>query len=95
MKSLEIYNKIEAISPYENIEPKTEYPFVYLIAGMNDYRCPMWQIAKFVTKFRKRTQNAPNTKIDEEFKDSFANKSNIIVRVDNDSSHYGNANLEQ
>lgn len=53
IKSKEVYKTISAISPYENISVK-EYPAIHIVAGQNDYRTPLSQIAKFSSRFRDR-----------------------------------------
>lgn len=52
-ESLQTYNEIESYCPYENIEEGKKYPFVYLVGGTKDYRCPVEQIAKFSKRFRE------------------------------------------
>jgi oligopeptidase B len=52
-ENINIYNCIESYSPYDSIDENKKYPFLYLVAGKNDYRCPIDQIAKFAKRFRE------------------------------------------
>jgi oligopeptidase B len=54
IKCKQSYKQIESISPYENIRSQ-EYPLIHIVAGENDYRTPVGQVAKFVKRFRQRS----------------------------------------
>ncbi|MFP3516758.1 S9 family peptidase [Pseudomonas sp. SIMBA_077] len=47
----EVYERIKAYAPYENIEAQT-YPAMLVIAGYNDSRVQYWEAAKWVAKLR-------------------------------------------
>ena len=47
-----VFDCIMEYSPYQNIKPQ-EYPNVLLIAGYEDFRTPVWQIAKYAAKLRE------------------------------------------
>lgn len=53
IESKSVYKTLTSISPYENIHVK-EYPAIHIVAGENDYRTPISQIAKFSSRFRDR-----------------------------------------
>ena len=69
----EVYDYIMGYSPYQNIQPNT-YPNVLFLASYQDYRTPIWQIAKHVAKLR--ANNLWNTK--------------ILFMTDMNSGHLGN-----
>jgi len=73
------YDLIASYCPYENLVDK-EYPTVYISGGTLDYRCPVWHILKYVTRFRKRAKVNPNV---EEFVDK-----NILVNI-SEAGHLG------
>ena len=52
-ENLTVYNQIESYCPYETIKVQ-EYPTLYVQAGRNDYRCPLYQTFKFMLRFRDR-----------------------------------------
>ncbi|EAS03452.2 peptidase S9A prolyl oligopeptidase domain protein beta-propeller (macronuclear) [Tetrahymena thermophila SB210] len=74
------YDLISSYSPYENIQLDAEYPAVYITCGSNDYRAPLWNVLKYVNRFRDRVQTPTRTK-------EFCPK-NIVVNV-LDSGHSG------
>ena len=69
----EVYDYILEYSPYQNIQPNT-YPNVLFLASYQDYRTPIWQIAKHAAKLR--ANNLWNTK--------------ILLMTDMNSGHLGN-----
>jgi len=48
------YDLISSYSPYENILEDVEYPAVYITCGTNDHRAPLWNVLKYVKRFRDR-----------------------------------------
>ena len=83
-QNLQVYNEIESYSPYETIR-ETAYPFLYIVGGLNDYRCPVYQIAKFVTKFRSTAEASGRFRLGEK---------GCVVKI-NEGSHEGVANLHE
>lgn len=57
-----------------------EYPAVLVASGTLDYRCPLWNVLKYVQRFRERTQTPE--KLEE-----FAPK-NIVLSI-TESGHAG------
>lgn len=53
LTNVKAYHQISSISPYENIG-QIEYPLIHITAGLNDYRTPISQVAKFIARFRGR-----------------------------------------
>lgn len=51
----EQYRWMRAYAPYENIESGTEYPSMFVTAGLNDPRVSYWEPAKWVAALRART----------------------------------------
>lgn len=63
-----------------------QYPAVHIVAGENDYRTPLSQIAKFTSRFRDRA--IKNSKYSE-----FGIK-NLTVDISKTASHLGQASLK-
>jgi oligopeptidase B len=53
------YDLISSYSPYENILDGVEYPAIYITCGSNDHRAPLWNVLKYVNRFRDRAK-VPN-----------------------------------
>ena len=68
----EVYDYILSYSPYQNIKPQ-KYPNVILFGGYQDYRTPIWQIAKYAAKLRANNLS----------------DSVILLRTDMTGSHTG------
>jgi oligopeptidase B len=79
----DIYDLISSYSPYENLL-NTEYPSVYIACGSLDYRAPLWNVLKYVNRFRDRSKNPLRVT-------EFSPK-NLIVNVI-DSGHYGDVSV--
>ena len=73
-----IFDEMRSYSPYENIW-HTDYPALYITAGLRDPRVPYWSIAKYVKRLRQRMMPHPNPRI---------GKDNVIFEV-SDSGHFG------
>ena len=58
---------------------------MYLVGGSNDYRCPVSQIGKFVTKLRHLSEDNERYSL---------GKKGCLVKI-NDGSHEGVANLKE
>ena len=58
---------------------------MYIVGGLNDYRCPVYQIAKFVTKFRNTAEASGRFRLGEK---------GCVVKI-NEGSHEGVANLHE
>ncbi|NQY05383.1 MAG: prolyl oligopeptidase family serine peptidase [Flavobacteriaceae bacterium] len=72
-QSKEVYDYILKYSPYQNIRPQ-QYPNVLLIASYQDYRTPIWQVAKYTARLRENNLS----------------DSEIIMLTDMNSGHIGN-----
>ncbi len=68
----EVFANIIDYSPYQNIKTQ-HYPNMLFTAGYQDFRTPVWQIAKYVSKLRE--YNLANTE--------------IILLTDMNSGHIG------
>ncbi len=79
------YHQISAISPYENINP-AEYPAIFIAAGLNDYRTPISQIAKFTSRFRN--QSLPNRRLER------VGMKGVTVDISTTGSHVGEASIK-
>lgn len=51
-----IYDAISSYCPYENIIKDVEYPSVLIVCGNDDYRSPLWNVLKYVKRFRNKTK---------------------------------------
>jgi oligopeptidase B len=51
----EQYRWMRAYAPYENLTPGTEYPAMFVTAGLNDPRVSYWEPAKWVAAIRATT----------------------------------------
>ena len=49
------YRRMRAYAPYENIETGSEYPALFVTAGLNDPRVSYWEPAKWVAALRAKT----------------------------------------
>ena len=57
-----------------------EYPAVFISSGTLDYRCPLWNVLKYVERFRQRVKSPEKN---EEFVDK-----NILLNI-TESGHAG------
>ena len=78
-----IYDLISSYSPYENLGSH-EYPAVLVVCGSDDYRAPLWNVLKYVQKFRQRV-NSPLRTVE-------IHDKNIFVHSV-DSGHFGEASV--
>lgn len=56
------YDLIASYSPYENLLADVEYPAVYITCGSNDHRAPLWNVLKYVHRFRERAAKPTRVK---------------------------------
>lgn len=49
------YLNLLSYSPYENIL-ETVYPAIYVKAAEDDFRAPLWNVMKYVSRFRDRAK---------------------------------------
>ncbi|EGR32260.1 oligopeptidase b, putative [Ichthyophthirius multifiliis] len=80
------YNLISSYCPYQNIRFDTEYPAVFITCGSSDHRAPLWNVLKYVNRFRERSKSPQ--KVNE-----FCDK-NILVNI-LDSGHNGESGAIQ
>ena len=80
------YQQISSISPYENITPKS-YPAIHICAAEHDYRTPVSQIAKFVSRFRNRALDSE--KVQSEW------PKGVSVDISETGSHLGEASIKE
>lgn len=73
------FENIQAYCPYENLSEQ-EYPAVLITSGTLDYRCPLWNVLKYMERFRLRAQNPEKI-------EQFAPK-NILLNV-TEAGHAG------
>ena len=55
IKDETFFDLITSYSPYENLNNQ-EYPFVFINAGIDDHRAPIWGILKYINRFRERAK---------------------------------------
>ncbi|KRX02134.1 hypothetical protein PPERSA_06329 [Pseudocohnilembus persalinus] len=81
-----IFNLIQSYCPYQNIVEKKEYPAMMIVCGSDDYRSPLWNVLKYVQRFRNKSEQNP--KRVEKFSEN-----NLVVNILN-SGHYGESSFE-
>jgi protease II len=83
-----IYDLIYSYSPYENINISIEYPSVYIECGSSDFRCPLWNVLKYIKRFRDRVPVPKRVEVigEEKNKNIFAN---VL-----EGGHFGDVSIE-
>ena len=51
--SLSEYHSVQNLCPYHNLQ-SVVYPFVHILAARDDFRSPLVQVLKYVTRLRQR-----------------------------------------
>ncbi len=83
-----IYDLICSYSPYENINNTVEYPSVYIECGSEDFRSPLWNVLKYLKRFRDRVPVPKRVKAIGDL-----NNKNIYANI-LDSGHFGEVSIE-
>jgi oligopeptidase B len=73
------FEYIRSYSPYENLQPQV-YPAMYIRAGTDDYRSPMWGVMKYVGRFRQAAKDSVKV-------DNILNKGMLVEILE--GGHYG------
>jgi len=73
-----IFDEMRSYSPYENLW-HTDYPALYITAGLRDPRVPYWSIAKYVKRLRQRMMPRTGARF---------GKDDVLFEV-TDSGHFG------
>jgi len=82
----DVFRSLLSLSPYYNLQPTQGYPSVFLTAGMEDYRVPYWQVAKFMARLR---QSQHKELSDEHHHHHHHHQPEAILQTRFESGHFG------